>query len=104
MTKPLLSLVLLLFATLYGVTALGGAMQGMEDAFGIQQEQLERMRSFLGPVVDASAPNKNLVAAPSTISFSNPAAQKFFVDGTKIPDGINSLRYSLISRSLNSPR
>ncbi|TDL18856.1 alpha/beta-hydrolase [Rickenella mellea] len=46
------------------------------------------MRDFLGPdtfpgTIQAGAKR---AAPPPTISFSNPAAKKFFVDGTKIPD------------------
>lgn len=55
----------------------------MEDAMAIQREQLERLNDFLGPMNQPSTAPK-----PSSITFSNPAAEQFFVDGTKIPDGI----------------
>ncbi|KAF5345356.1 hypothetical protein D9758_008442 [Tetrapyrgos nigripes] len=73
------------FCSLYPLKglALGGAMQGMEDAMDIQREQLERFRDFLGPQVPP--PFEKRQSAP-TITFSNPAAQKFFVDGNSIPD------------------
>lgn len=61
-------------------------MPGLEDAMDIQREQLDRLQDFLGPM------NEPLLSTPkrqeSTITFSNPAAEKFFVDGTTIPDGI----------------
>ncbi|KAG6837827.1 hypothetical protein H0H93_016195 [Arthromyces matolae] len=63
------------------VTATGSAVQGMEDALAIQQEQLQRMNDFLGPVANV----QNSDPAP-TITFNNPAAKQFFVDGTKIPE------------------
>jgi carboxypeptidase D len=66
-----------------GVTGLGGADQGMEDAITIQREQLERMSDFLGP----PATRLEQTAQAPTISFANPAAKKFLVDGKKIPDG-----------------
>ncbi|KAJ7188600.1 alpha/beta-hydrolase [Mycena filopes] len=48
----------------------------------IQREQLERLNDFLGPTTHSSSTMKR----QSTITFSNPAAEQFFVDGTKIPD------------------
>lgn len=79
-----LAQVCFVIAAFRGVTGLGGAAQGMEDAITIQREQIERMTNFLGP---PPAPPKP-PAQPSTISFANPAAKQFFVDGTKIPEGI----------------
>jgi carboxypeptidase D len=64
-------------------TAKGGAMPGMENAIDIQREQLEHLRDFLGPVAITGQPTKR----QDSIMFSNPAAEQFFVDGTKIPDG-----------------
>ncbi len=64
--------------------ALGGAMQGMEDAMEIQREQLERLQTFLGP--DATSKLRARQDTP-TITFANPAAEAFFVDGTTIPEG-----------------
>ena len=78
---------LLLSAT--GVLArfAGSAMEGMEAAQNIQREQLDRLRDFLGPVPsDVPAPG-TVAKRESPISFSNPRANEFFVDGTKIPDG-----------------
>jgi carboxypeptidase D len=63
--------------------AKGGAMPGMEDALDIQREQLEHLKDFLGPVPTTYHSTKR----QDSIMFSNPAAEQFFVDGTKIPDG-----------------
>ncbi|KAG6920014.1 hypothetical protein DXG01_010082 [Tephrocybe rancida] len=72
-----------IFTALYGLSsASGSAMQGMDDAVAIQQEQIQRMHDFLGPISDPGTPKP-----PPTITFNNPAAKKFFVDGTKIPEG-----------------
>ncbi|KAF7321520.1 Carboxypeptidase [Mycena kentingensis (nom. inval.)] len=68
-----------LLALTVGVWSIGGAMQGLEDAMAIQQEQMERLQSFLGPP-------EGPAITRSTMTFSNPAAQKFFVDGTTIPN------------------
>ncbi|KAL0956002.1 hypothetical protein HGRIS_002178 [Hohenbuehelia grisea] len=70
------------------VAALGAAesMQGFEDAMEIQREQLQRFNDFMGPPVsDSSHAEKRQQPKTSPIHFANPAAQKFFVDGTKIP-------------------
>src|ERR1700761_2997886 len=56
---------------------------GQEEAMGFQRDQLTRLTSFLGPELDDQA----VKAPPATITFKNPAARKFLVDGTKIPDG-----------------
>ncbi|KAK0486281.1 alpha/beta-hydrolase [Armillaria novae-zelandiae] len=64
---------------------IGGAMQGLEDAMEIQRQQMERLHDFLGPISDPGGLPKRQPDSP-TISFSNPKAAKFFVDGTKIPD------------------
>lgn len=76
---------LLALSSIPGILAIGGAMQGMEDAMEIQREQLERLRTFLGP--ESTQVQARAQIAP-TITFSNPAADQFFVDGTTIPDGI----------------
>lgn len=61
----------------------GGIQQGMERAANIQREALTRLQGdFLGP----DQPVKRDETA-STITFHNPEANKFFVDGTKLPDG-----------------
>ena len=67
----------------------GTAMEGMETAEAIQREQLDRLRDFLGPIQPPQAePDRGTVAKrEAPISFSNPRANEFFVDGTKIPDG-----------------
>ena len=62
----------------------GNAMEGFEEAANLQLEHLQNMRDFLGPPTpDASKIGKR----ESTVTFRNPRAQQFFVDGTKIPDG-----------------
>ena len=74
----------------------GSAMEGMEIAESIQREQLERMRDFLGPRASfdssqsAETPDAEKVVKKreAPISFANPRAREFFVDGTKIPDGV----------------
>ncbi|THG97171.1 hypothetical protein EW026_g4786 [Hermanssonia centrifuga] len=58
-------------------------MEGLEEAANFQAEQLQNLRSFLGPQSDQPAQN---VKRDSTITFKNPKAEKFFVDGTKLPD------------------
>ncbi|TFK75469.1 alpha/beta-hydrolase [Pluteus cervinus] len=47
----------------------------------IQQEQLQRLSDLLGPPPPSSGERRQ-----STIQFANPEAQKYYVDGTKIPD------------------
>lgn len=73
----------LLSLRFHGAAGSGSAMPGLEDAMDIQREQLERMHDFLGPRPD----NFEKRQKSSPIEFRNPAAKKFFVDGTKIPDG-----------------
>ena len=69
----------------------GSLLTGMDEAMSIQREGLERMRNFLGPSLSDSRPVKRQSIEP-TITFKNPAAQKFFVDGKTIPEG-SYLRY-----------
>ena len=69
-----------------------------------QRERLERLTSFLGP--DASEPSEplgQLAKRESLITFRNPKAQEFFVDGTKIPDGAHSC-HDLFGRVLMPPQ
>lgn len=61
------------------------AIDGLQNSRSIQREQLLRMQDFLGPPPPRSPPVNP--AKGSTITFKNPAAEKFLVDGTKIPDG-----------------
>ena len=60
----------------------GSILDGLETSRLIQKQQLSSLTSnFMGP--------ENLASTkpPQTITFSNPAAKKFAVDGTKIPLG-----------------
>ena len=69
----------------------------------IQREGLERLTSFLGPTTSGSSSKEEVDAEDptsspqATITFSNPAAKKFFVDGKTIPDGICSFSLSISS-------
>lgn len=80
------SIFLALISLLNGALAIGGAMQGLEDAMDIQREQIDRLRDFLGPVPVPTSSTATKRQSP--ITFSNPAAEQFFVDGTTIPDGV----------------
>ena len=62
----------------------GSAMEGIDEAAAIQREQIERMRDFLGPRGEV---RRDIAKREAPISFSNPRAKEFFVDGTTIPDG-----------------
>ena len=62
----------------------GSAIEGFEEAANFQAEQVSRLREFLGPIPQETNHN---VKRESAITFRNPKARKFFVDGTKIPDG-----------------
>ncbi|KAK7045654.1 hypothetical protein VNI00_007487 [Paramarasmius palmivorus] len=83
--KSLLAAILFSCSIIPAAHAVGGAMQGMEDALDIQREQIQRMRDFLGPMSTPPTIEKRQQAP--TITFANPAAEQFFVDGTTIPDG-----------------
>lgn len=84
---------LLLLPTCVSAQAGGSLLTGMDESMAIQREGLERLRDFLGPNSFPDSQPVKRAAPPPTISFRNPEAQKFFVDGTKIPDGTNSLRF-----------
>lgn len=93
--KRFVFLCYLIFQTCFSLVQAAGAadsMSGMEDAMQIQREQLERMREFLGPDpadTDFFAA-KRQQPVESTITFRNPAAEAFFVDSEKLPDGTYS--------------
>ncbi|KAG6889119.1 hypothetical protein C0995_003688 [Termitomyces sp. Mi166 len=80
--KRYLSVFLGVVTVVRGIAASGSAMQGMDNAIAFQREQIQRMREFLGPVSNPTS-SKPL----TTITFNNPAAKQFYVDGTKIPEG-----------------
>lgn len=64
----------------------GSAMEGMEEAANFQiQHRLEMARGFLGPP-QAEEPAAHQKREP-IMTFRNPKARQFHVDGTKIPDG-----------------
>ncbi|KAI5118653.1 hypothetical protein M0805_002573 [Coniferiporia weirii] len=60
----------------------------MDETVAIQREGLARMRDFLGPdAFPSSEPVKRAdSASDATITFKNPKAQEFFVDGSRIPE------------------
>jgi hypothetical protein len=83
-----LSLLLLPLTVLAG----GGSspLHNLDESIDIQMEGLERMLDFLGPDSMPKPRSSGTVKreiTSSTITFSNPAAKQFEVDGTKIPDG-----------------
>lgn len=83
-----------IYSTLLCVPAvLGNSIQeGMSEAMDIQREALSRMKAdFLGPVPDSPVKREKI---SSTISFKNPKAQEFLVDGTKIPEGTTIVKSS----------
>ncbi|KDR75252.1 hypothetical protein GALMADRAFT_211511 [Galerina marginata CBS 339.88] len=57
-------------------------LNGMQNALNIQREQMNRMSNIL----DAAKSPPGGPAKGSTVTFKNPAAKKFLVDGKKIPD------------------
>lgn len=87
---------LLLLPTCVSAQAGGSLLTGMDESIAIQREGLERLRDFLGPDSFPDSQPVKRAAPPPTISFRNPEAQKFFVDGTKIPDGTDFLRTLLL--------
>lgn len=68
----------------------GSAMEGLADAANFQMEQAQRMRSFLGPPEPQNVKRDTEALLP----FRSPQSKRFFVDGTKLPDGmIPACRY-----------
>lgn len=86
--RYLLSLALVALAALPGALSLGSAMEGLETAMEIQREQVERTRAMMASRAGVMNNQKRAPKPPpaSTITFKNPKAKQFFVDGTKIPD------------------
>ena len=90
----LLSVLATCFSLAYHVAAQAGgsSLSNMDESMARQRESLQRMRDFLGPDVvqgseESQTPKRAASAAPPTITFSNPAAQQFYVDGSTLPDG-----------------
>lgn len=81
--RTLLSILLVALASLPTALGLGGAIEGLETAIEIQKEQNERFRTMINTRTGGSHQRR---ASPAQIPFKNPQAEKFFVDGTTIPD------------------
>ena len=81
--SSLFSLAALVLAPAWARIHQGSAMEGLADSANFQLEHMQNMRSFLGP------PDPQTVKrdADAKLPFRNPKAEKFFVDGTKLPDG-----------------
>lgn len=80
----LVALASTLYGTAYARIHQGSAMDGLADAANFQIEHMQNMRSFLGPPEELHARNEK---REPMLTFRNPKAAKFHVDGTKIPDG-----------------
>lgn len=70
----------------------GSIQVAMENTMQIQQEAIARLKTdFLGPTLQnlevSSSPPQTPSQKGSTITFHNPKAAEFFVDGTSLPDG-----------------
>ncbi|KAI1789184.1 alpha/beta-hydrolase [Ganoderma leucocontextum] len=63
-------------------------MLGMKRAADIQRQQLDRLRDFLGPIHTGAQDKafEPFSKREATITFSNPKAEEYYVDGTKIPE------------------
>ncbi len=71
----------------------GSAQEAMEKAMQKQRAHNERLREFLGPMASSSNELTKRESPPATINFSNPAAQKFYVDGANLPLGQCLIRF-----------
>lgn len=68
---------------------LGERMRNARSRQQAHQERFKQMHNVeMTPVVHDSEPGVIKRQDGSPITFSNPAAQKFFVNGTTIPDGM----------------
>lgn len=83
-----LSLILPFGPCLSAARSLGSSIAGMERAADIQRQQLDY---FLGPVLagtqDTASEFLSRRDATTTVTFSNPKAKEYYVDGMKIPEG-----------------
>jgi carboxypeptidase D len=84
----LLALGLPVFSCANAATNTGArADSGIDEALDIQREQLENLQTFLGPTSDdAFARPVRLKSDGTQVTFANPDAAQFHVDGTSIPD------------------
>ena len=82
---------LLFYATGTSVFA-KSALKGMSQAMDLRRKQMERFQALMAPAHTQAEP---LNKRDELITFSNPKAKEFYVDGTKIPDG--TLGYGLSS-------
>ena len=62
------------------------SLVGMRNAIDARRNQIVRLQEIMG-VAQADAQGAAVVRREAPITFSNPKAQDFYVDGTKIPDG-----------------
>jgi hypothetical protein len=99
MFKSLLAFLALLASITHAMPRASPYMKGFQSAVNLQRERLSRHSEFFEPSGSSEANS----APPRTVTFSNPAAKKFEVDGTKIPDGIfksvNSSELVLLAHS-----
>ena len=67
----------------------GSAMEGLEEAANFQLEQRARMRDFMASSQAAQAQAQApLKKREPIITFKNPKANEFHVDGSKLPLGM----------------
>ncbi len=90
MTSPRLHLllgILLCYAAGASVFA-KSSLEGMRRAMDVRRGQADRLQEIMGPA-HTGAQDTGVLKREAPITFSNPKAQDFYVDGTKIPDGKN---------------
>ena len=62
------------------------AMQGMKFAKDLRQQRADRLQKLGYAPTESSS--ETLHKREALITFNNPKAKEFYVDGTKIPDGM----------------
>ena len=65
------------------------SLAGMRRAMDARRGQADRLQEMMGST-HASTQDTPVLKREASITFSNPRAQDFYVDGTKIPDGNNA--------------